>query len=157
MSACYSVYMNIKFADNEKREQAIAAIKDYLEKNEDDILVDNRFLKTKAESSFDKIVGFFLGANDNGMFVGEEDENGFTEYSTGFNASYGWASVLESFFDTIAPFVDEKSEFEYWPDNSHVTLTIENGKVIRNEEEVEDEEEEEEFDDEDDDDGSSDS
>ena len=48
---------------------------------------------------------------------------------SGFDASYGWESVMTDAFEKIAPFLEEGSEIKIYPDSGCDHGIVENGKV----------------------------
>jgi len=75
------------------------------------------------------------------VFLTEFDyESDGVNFSSGFDASYGWGDVLVNMFKEIAPALKDGSEIEIYPDNGRIRLWIENGKVL---EEYDDEEDDE--------------
>ena len=52
-------------------------------------------------------------------------------YENGFDASYGWESVMMEMFELIAPYLADGSELYIYPDNDYDHLLIKNGKCIQ--------------------------
>jgi hypothetical protein len=58
---------------------------------------------------------------------------------SGFDASYGWETVMTDWFDYTAAVLEDGSEFKIWPDNGYYSGVVNNGKVNWSELEEEDE------------------
>ena len=52
-------------------------------------------------------------------------------YENGFNASYGWESVMMKMFKLIAPYLADKSELYIYPDDDYDHLVVKNGKCVQ--------------------------
>lgn len=52
-------------------------------------------------------------------------------YYNGFDASYGWESVMMEMFEILAPFLEDKSEMYIYPDEDYDHLTVKNGKYVQ--------------------------
>lgn len=57
---------------------------------------------------------------------------------SGFDASYGWETVMTDWFDYTAAVLEDGSEFKIFPDNGYYSGVVNNGKVNWSELEEED-------------------
>ena len=73
-------------------------------------------------------VAFALAANQHNFTA--VHRNGITTYKSSFKATYSWQSVLEDWFDTIAPYLNDGSSMLIYPDNGHCEYVVKNGKAV---------------------------
>lgn len=59
------------------------------------------------------------------------DDNGWTTYSNGFDATYGWESVMMEMFEELAPVLEDGSDLFINCDDGADVLVIKDGKCIQ--------------------------
>lgn len=65
------------------------------------------------------------------MFDVANDDNGWTTYSNGFDATYGWESVMMEMFEELAPVLEDGSDLFINCDDGVDVLVIKYGKCIQ--------------------------
>ena len=128
MGQTYSVYLAIKFKDIDGATQAL---KDRIARAKDDRV--NYSLEHIAELGKDMdclldLLTIFYGGWDCELAINQQP-NGFVEYSSGFDASYGWEWVMMTAFEDIAPFLENESSLIIYPDSGRDQGIVKNGKV----------------------------
>ena len=59
------------------------------------------------------------------------DDNGWTTYSNGFDATYGWESVMMEMFEELAQVLEDGSDLFINCDDGVDVLVIKDGKCIQ--------------------------
>lgn len=131
MGACYDVQLKMRFNDTKNaQEKAVAALQAYITEHDGKGILFglDRFEKDGiTPDSLEGLLKIFLcGSN----YWHPELKYGrkWIHYYNGFDASYGWESVMMDMFETIAPYLAEKSEIKIWPDEDYDHMVIKNGK-----------------------------
>ena len=126
MGQCYSVIVK---ADLKDEAGAIKALQDKI-KREDGNGVNYSIAKYAeigiGTETFDDLMRIFLaGWNGQEVFI---DGN---TYTNDFNATYGWQAVLAEMFKEIAPYCNDGSEINIYPDYGSENYVVENGIAVR--------------------------
>lgn len=79
---------------------------------------------------FDDLIRVFLAEHQNDFTI-VKTKKGFTKYISGFNASYGWESVMLEMFEEISPYLENKSKLYIDCDDGIDVLVIKDGKCIQ--------------------------
>lgn len=58
------------------------------------------------------------------------EKKGEYEYQSGFDASYGWESILYEFFEIMTPYLKDGSYILVYPDSGHTKIVAKNGKPV---------------------------
>lgn len=129
MSCCYYTVLEIKSKDEAK---TVAATKEFIKENQS---WANFSLEEYAKDginveTLDGLVSVMLAGWKNQRVTKESLEKGFHKYWNEFNASYGWLRVMESWFFSIGPTLEDGSEFQVDAENEHLLWTVEDGEVI---------------------------
>ena len=128
MGQCYTVELRMKSKDEAKTLEAIRA-----NMNRNPCHADFALETWKANGgeteTMDGLVRLMLtGMKWYGVVT--TDEKGFTIYRNDFSASYGWLFVMKSFFEEIAPTLEDGSEFFIEGDTDSLIWTVVDGEVI---------------------------
>ena len=130
MGACYEVNLKIQFK-KEGIEKAIAEMQKYI-KNSKNI---NWHLEKFAEegATIDSLEGLLKIFLCGTKYWNPEITYGrkWIRYINGFDASYGWETVMMDMFEVITPFLVDKSEMYIYPDNDYDHLIVRDGKFIQ--------------------------
>lgn len=81
-----------------------------------------------TETLDDQMKIFFGGWYGNLRPDGEDERS----FEAAFDASYGWEGVMMDAFDAIAPYLEDGSEIEIYPDSGADLAYVENGKTTWN-------------------------
>jgi hypothetical protein len=131
MGSCYYVKLKVKLKDEER---AIKALQDKISRGEKEHINYgfNRCLKNKNYdlNIFDDLIRVFLAEHQNDFTI-VKTKKGFTKYISGFNASYGWESVMLEMFEEISPYLENKSKLYIDCDDGIDVLVIKDGKCIQ--------------------------
>jgi len=126
MGSCYNVYLKVKFTDEEK---AALALQDKISWAREDHVyysLDHYQLLGIGSEKLDDLLQIFFGGWY-GKLKKQEDSEGWL--TSDFDASYGWEGVMMDAFDCIAPYLEDGSEIEIYPDSGKDHGIVENGKV----------------------------
>ena len=124
MGAVYYVKLKLKVKDEE------ALIKNLVEK----VIKDEKegkaaYVHHPDETfSLDETVGCFLAEHQNMFYINEGKS--YTTYESWFDASYGWARVLEEMFECIKECLQDGSYLIVEQDNDRIKYMIKEGKII---------------------------
>lgn len=128
MGSCYWVKLKVKLNNKAK---AIKALQDKIsrakEENVDYGLESYVKHKNYNLNNFDDLIKIFL-CEHQGDFEVETVENGFTKYSSGFDASYGWESLMIEMFKEIAPYLEDRSKLYINCDDGWDEFVVADGK-----------------------------
>lgn len=80
-------------------------------------------------TTFDDLMRILLAEIQYPVSITQNGE--FTVYDNGFNASYGWESVMMEWFDVMTTFLADGSELLIYPDEDYDKLIIQNGKCVQ--------------------------
>ena len=129
MSACYSVTLKIKGVKNEAA--AIARLKEFIvnEKNTDFGLDDFKGIGV-TDDTLDGIIQIVLAGWKDSPFKKSQEEGGVIRFDNGFNASYGWESVMIDFFNALGLYLDDGSSFYISVENDYDEAVVRQGAVI---------------------------
>lgn len=126
MGACYDVNLKVRFRDEEGAKRALKA--KIGRANEEKILYGENGLKALGfdfDNIMDLLSVFFCGWGDRLRPAADE-----AWLNSGFDASYGWESVMMDAFDKIAPFLEDGSVIVIYPDSDYDKAEVINGKAI---------------------------
>lgn len=133
MGQYYDVKLKLKFRDKEKDElRTIKAMQKYIEKHDGKgvkfSLDEWKKEDNKLHSLEDMLRVFFDGWNcwDFEMTQGRK----WLKVRNGFDASYGWESIMLDIFDVISPFLEDGSELWIYPDSDYDHLIVKEGKCV---------------------------
>ena len=90
-----------------------------------------RFYEVKDKMPCDTVYGcvaFALAANQNTFKA--VHRNGVTTYESSFKATYSWHSVLEDWFDSIAPYLKDGSSMLVYPDRGRYEYSVRDGIAL---------------------------
>lgn len=133
MGQCYYIKLKLKFRDEEKDElRTIKAMQKYIKEHDSKGVIFNldKWKKegNKLYSLEDMLRVFFDGWNcwDFEMKQGRK----WLKVRNGFDASYGWESIMLDIFDVISSFLEDGSEIWIYPDDDYDHLVVKNGKCV---------------------------
>lgn len=128
MGSYYYVKLKVKLKDEEK---AIKALQDKISRADKEHIDYgfNSCLKNKNYdlNVFDDLVKVFLAEHQNDFAI-KQTKNGFTKYTSVFNASYGWESVMIKMFEEIAPYLEDRSKLYIDCDDGWDEFVVTDGK-----------------------------
>lgn len=128
MGSCYYVELKVKLKNKAK---AIKALQEKIArgKKENVNYGLESYVKHKNYNlnNFDDLIKIFL-CEHQGDFEIEIVENGFTKYSSGFDASYGWESLMIEMFEEIALYLEDRSRIMIDCDDGWDEFVVANGK-----------------------------
>ena len=106
MGSVYSIYSQMKFKDKNKAIKILQAkISRGKEEHTDYGLDTYRKSENLDINDIDDLIAVFIGIGR--MFDVANDDNGWTTYSNGFDATYGWESVMMEMFEELAPVLED--------------------------------------------------
>ena len=73
-------------------------------------------------------VAFVLAANQNTFTA--VHKNGTTTCESSFKATYSWESLLADWFESIAPYLKDRSSMLVYPNNGHYKYVVRDGKAV---------------------------
>lgn len=120
MGAVYDVNMNIKV---NSRKGVIETTKNFINCKKGKV----RFFPYGDFRSF--IGAIKMVITDRNFNVIQLDKDAYSIQS-GFDASYGWESIMVEWFRNIGKYLDDNSEFSIYPDTGKRYLVVRNGIVI---------------------------
>ncbi len=122
MGACYDVDLSLRVTDEKK---AVELLNGYISScRYASFDLDNFKKKGRDRNNLDDIITLFLTDRN---FTADENHN----YSSGFDASYGWESVMMDMFYHLEPVLKEGSVLRIFPDEDYDELIYEKGKVVQ--------------------------
>ena len=128
MGSCYYVELKVKLKDKAK---AIKALQDKISRAKEEHINYgfDGYLKNKNYdlNSFDDLIKVFL-VDHQGSFKVEDANAGFTEFSSSFDASYGWERVMIEMFEEITPYLKDRSRIMIDCDDGWDEFVVANGK-----------------------------
>ena len=125
MSACYSVNVELRVKEG-CEEKVIETLQNKIKRAEKEHV--DYGLKEIPNTLKELLGVFFVEHQD--MYEYRRVGN-WHMVNSGFNASYGWESVMLSMFEEIAPYLDNKSELLIYPDSDYDKVIIKDGKAIQ--------------------------
>ena len=129
MGACYYVKLKVKVKDEQG---AILALNEHIKNDKrTDYSLDKYAEQGITTETFDDLMRIFLAGWKGQEVEITKEKNGFTKYVNGFDASYGWESVMMEMFDTLAPYLKDGSEFLIYPDSDYDKLIVQNGVSVQ--------------------------
>lgn len=126
---CYSVNLKIKLKPNSEK-RAADALKTHMFKDDRTNYCFDEFaaLGVGTEELDDLIRICLAGWKLTTYFT--DESYGWKNYENDFDCSYGWESVLGKIFESLAPFLEDQSEIDIYPDCESIHGRVENGKCI---------------------------
>lgn len=121
MGQTYDVYCTLK-PKNES--ETIRLMNEYIDQNEGKGVIFS--LENSDRETLEGLMKIFITDR---QFQVEEQPNGI-KYSSGFDASYGWETVMLEMFKYISESLEDKSEIVIYPDSGRDRIIIKNGKAI---------------------------
>jgi hypothetical protein len=126
MGACYYVKLKVKVKDEKG---AVSALNEHIKNDKRaNYSLDDYAKEGATTETFGGLMRIFLAGREE-LDIGKVD--GFTIYENEFDASYGWESVMMEMFDTLAPYLEDGSEFLIYPDSDYDKLIVQNGKSVQ--------------------------
>jgi len=130
MGQTYAVSLKVGFLN---KELAATALRSKLERAEKEhVNYDLDHYRDELGIGTDKIedlLKIFFGGWYGNLRPEGDDERCIGSF---FDASYGWESVMMDAFDLIAPYLEDGSEIEIYPDHGVDLGYVENGDVTWN-------------------------
>lgn len=127
MGQCYSVDLKIK-GKNNSEEKAAGRLRSHM------LQGDKTNYNFKEFSDFgvgteklDDLIQICLAGWKSTPYYMEED-SGWKGYYNDFDASYGWDDVMKEMFETLTPFMEDRSKIDIYPDGYSIHGHVENGK-----------------------------
>lgn len=109
MGSVYSIHSQMKFKDKDKAIKILQAKISRGEEEHTDYGLDTyRKSENLDINDIDDLIAVFIGIGR--MFDVANDDNGWTTYSNGFDATYGWESVMMEMFEELAPVLEDGSD-----------------------------------------------
>lgn len=132
MGSVYSIRAKLKFKDKKK---AIKILQDKInrgkEENVDYGLDTYRKSDNLDINDIDDLISVFLIAGRELESDVEDLDDGWVIYDNGFEASYGWESVMMEMFKELAPVLEDGSDLFIDCDDGVDVLVIKDGKCIQ--------------------------
>jgi len=123
MGACFSVNLKVRFNGNEDKVKSV--LQDFIKTYPNtEFNLDHFSEGGIGTETIDDLLAIIL---DNWYFHKDfktEKEDGWLLYDSGFDASYGWESVMVDMFAAIVPYIDAESTFYIEPDSHSYTLGV---------------------------------
>ena len=130
MGSAYSVRAKMKFKDVNK---AIEILQNKINRAEEENINYGLDTYRKAEeldlSDIDGLIAVFIGPGN--MFDVDNQDDGWIVYDNGFDAFYGWESVMMEMFMELAPVLEDTSDLFIDCDDGVDLLVIRNGECIQ--------------------------
>lgn len=133
MGQYYYIKLKLKFRDEEKDElRTIKAMQKYIKEHDSKGVIFNLDEWNKEDNKLysleDMLRVFFAGWNcwDFEMKQGRK----WLKVRNGFDASYGWESIMLDIFDVISSFLEDGSEIWIYSDDDYDHLVVKNGKCV---------------------------
>lgn len=112
--------------------KVIAATKEFIRKNP--LKADFSLEAYKAEGigtdTVDDLVAVMLAGWKGQRVKKSVLKDGTQKYENEFNASYGWLRVLEAWFSSIAPALEDGSELQLDGEKQYELWTVEDGEAV---------------------------
>ena len=127
MGQCYSIYLLIKVKDEQGAKNVLRSKIEPLSYGE-----------SQAEAcgvDLDTLYGllqYFYGnwGRNFKLTIDPKTWKGFTKYSSDFDASYGWESVMMETFCQLAPYLADRSSLKIYPDSGVDYFRVKDGKAV---------------------------
>lgn len=130
MGSVYSIHSQMKFKDKDK---AIKILQAKIGRGKEEHIDYGLDTYRKSENldinDIDDLIAVFIGIGK--MFDVANDDDGWTTYDNGFDASYGWESVMMEMFEELAPVLEDASDLFINCDDGVDVLVIKYGKCIQ--------------------------
>mgnify|MGYP007115364350 CR=1 FL=1 len=129
MGAVYSVVLVLAFDDRDAVTEKLKECLQMLIKGEHArFSIDEN--KIEHMSLIETVNAFLPDVQENEKYqVLMNDANHFT-CTSGFDASYGWETILETMFTYLAPVLRDGSVISVEPDNESWTMVIKDGTAV---------------------------
>ena len=130
MGSVYSIHSQMKFKDKNKAIKILQAkISRGKEEHTDYGLDTYRKSENLDINDIDDLIAVFIGVGK--MFDVANNDDGWTTYSNGFDATYGWESVMMEMFEELASVLEDGSDLFINCDDGVDVLVIKDGKCIQ--------------------------
>ena len=130
MGACYSVELRMKCRDERR---TVAALQKFIRENP--VNADFSLAKYAEEGvgteTLDDLMRIFLAGWKSQPVRKENEGDGFTAYSNGFTASYGWERVMIDMFFAVGETLCDGSELNIDCDDGVDQVVVEDGSVTQ--------------------------
>lgn len=124
MGQCYTVYLKVKFNDEEGAKNAIHA-----RLREQDVNISE--LGKSEGLDLDTMDGLLRHYYSNWEYGHKWTTVVDPDVLCGdFNATYSWESVMMEVFDLMAPFLQDGSEIKIYPDSGLDKAIVRDGKAV---------------------------
>ena len=126
MGQTYSVYLQLRIKDAEGLKKALS---DKIARGEEErtnySLDHYRDIGVDTET-LDGLLQVFFGGWNAGL-----NEYSLGDFTSDFDACYGWESVMMDAFDAMAPHLEDGSCLKIYPDEDYDLQVVEGGKAIQ--------------------------
>lgn len=132
MGACYDARVKIAIKKG-KENNAVSTLRSYIEKHDGHGIIFNLDKFASEGTTPDTLEGLlkiFLCGTDYWNPVIKHGRK-WLHYYNGFDASYGWESVMMEMFEVLAPFLENKSEMYIYPDEDYDHIVVKNGRCVQ--------------------------
>lgn len=130
MSTCYSVTAYLTFKKG-LVQTGLENIKEHLIRNNKNVDFGfgsySDFKSLNDVKTFEDAINLVFAGHQGMCEIKHPNELEYNFYS-GFNASYGWETVIYDFFKYLSPCLEDKSEMTVYPDSGRTKLFMEEGK-----------------------------
>lgn len=130
MGSVYSVRAKMKFKDVNK---AIEILQNKINRADEENINYGLDTYRKTEEldldDIDDLIAVFIGPGK--MFDVDNQDDGWVVYNNGFDASYGWESVMMEMFIELTPVLEDTSDLFINCDDGVDLLVIRDGKWIQ--------------------------
>ncbi len=131
MGQTYHTEMHLSFTD---KAAATQALRDFINKNNHhgcNFSIEDYAEKNINPDNFDDIMRIIFTTN---LEISDDK----TIYESTFDATYGWGSVIEETFKTLAPFLTDDAYIYYDTDSASHEIYFKDGKMSCVSEDIED-------------------
>lgn len=132
MGSVYSIRAKLKFKDKKK---AIKILQDKINRGKEENVDYGLDTYRKSENldinDINDLISVFLIAGRELESDVEDLDDGWVIYDNGFEASYGWESVMMEMFKELAPVLEDGSDLFIDCDDGVDVLVIKDGKCIQ--------------------------
>ena len=129
MGQCYYIEFRAKVKDEPA---VVEALQSFFKTRNANFNLENFASRGIGTNNFDDLMRIIF-ADFPGNDFQQSEEDDFIIYSNGFDASYGWESVMDDAFTVMAPFLAEGSELFVEPDVGWWRKIVDSQNKILNE------------------------
>ena len=125
MGQTYSVYLQLRIKDADGLKKALTDKIARGEEERTNYSLEHYQSIGVDTNTLEGLLQVFFGGWNAGL-----NEYSLGDFTSDFDASYGWESVMMETFDAMAPFLEDGSCLKIYPDTSYDLQVVENGKAI---------------------------